>query len=154
MLLIDGVVSGGPLLAWLLAIVDLAFYQLGNDAVDLVILVGGFLAGTGDNERRARLVDQDGIDFIDDGIVMGPLHAILEPEFHVIAQIIESELVVGAVGDIAVVGDFSLLVVEVMHDNANGESEELIDAAHPLGVAPGEIIVDCYDVNALAFERI
>jgi hypothetical protein len=36
--------------------------------VDLVILVGRFLAGPGDDQRRAGFVNQDGIDFIDDGV--------------------------------------------------------------------------------------
>jgi len=70
-LFVDRVVAGGPLLAWLLAVVDLAFFPgAGLMRFDLVILVGGFLAGTGDDERGARFVDQDGIDFVDDGVVM------------------------------------------------------------------------------------
>ncbi len=32
--------------------------------------------------------------------------------------------------------------------------EELIDAAHPLGVALGQVIVDGDDVDAFAFERV
>ena len=153
-LFIDGVVAGGPLFAGLLAFVDFAFFQLGNDAVDLVILVGGFLAGAGDDERGARFVDQDGIDFVDDGVVVPALHAILDAELHVVAQIIEAELVVGAVGDVARVGDFALHVVEVVHDYADGQSEELVDAAHPLGIALGEVVVDGDYVDALAFERV
>ncbi len=34
------------------------------------------------------------------------------------------------------------------------QAEELVDAAHPLGVALGQIIVDRDDVDALAFERV
>ena len=49
MFFVDGVIAGGPLLAGLFALVDLAFLQLGDDAVDLVILIGGFLARAGDD---------------------------------------------------------------------------------------------------------
>ena len=32
--------------------------------------------------------------------------------------------------------------------------EEAVDAAHPLGVAAGQVVVDRDDVDALAFERV
>ena len=35
-----------------------------------------------------------------------------------------------------------------------GQPEELVNASHPLGVAPGQIIVDGDDVDALACERV
>ena len=35
-----------------------------------------------------------------------------------------------------------------MHDAADGEAEELVDAAHPFGVALGEVVVDGHDVDA------
>jgi hypothetical protein len=44
--------------------------RCGMMLVGLVVLVGRFLAGTGDDERRARFVDQDGIHFVDDGEVV------------------------------------------------------------------------------------
>ncbi len=68
-LLVDGVVAGGVLLARLLAFDHFAADQFGDDAVDLVILVGGFFAGAGNDQRGARFVDQDGVDFVDDGVV-------------------------------------------------------------------------------------
>ena len=41
-----------------------------------------------------------------------------------------------------------------MHDQADGEAEEAVDLAHPLAVAPGEIIVHGDDMHALAGERV
>ncbi len=38
-----------------------ALLQLGNNAVDLVILVGRLFTGAGNNQRRAGFVNQDGI---------------------------------------------------------------------------------------------
>ena len=76
------------------------------------------------------------------------------PVLHVVAQIVEAELVVGAVGDVAVVGLLALLVVEPVHDDADGEAEEAVDLAHPFGVALGEVVVDGDDVHAAAGERV
>ncbi len=41
-----------------------------------------------------------------------------------------------------------------MDDDADGEAEEAVDLAHPLGVALGEIVVDGDDVDAVAGERV
>ena len=38
--------------------------------------------------------------------------------------------------------------------HADGEAEELVDLAHPLGVALGQVVVDGDDVHALAGERV
>src|ERR1035441_1390795 len=141
-LLIDGVVAGGVLFARFLALDDLAADELGNDAVDLVILVGGFLAGAGNDEGGAGFVDEDGVDFVDDGVFVHALGAVLDAELHVVAEVVEAELVIGAVGDVGVVGVLALLVVEVVDDDTDREAEELVELAHPLRVAAGEVVVD------------
>ena len=48
------------------------------------------------------------VDLVDDGEDMAALHHVLEPVLHVVAQIVEAELVVGAVGDVAGVGCLAL----------------------------------------------
>ena len=85
---------------------------------------------------------------------MAPLHVVREVELHVVAEVVEAELVVGAVGDVAAVGDLALLVVQIVLDDADRHAEEAVDASHPLGVAPGEVVVDGDDVDALAFEGV
>src|ERR1017187_3457124 len=102
-LLVDRVIAGGVFFAGLLAFDFLPAHELGDDAIDLEILVGGFLAGAGNDRRGAGFADQDGVHFVDDGIAMAALGAVFQAEFHVVAQVIEAELVVGAVGDIGVV---------------------------------------------------
>ena len=94
------------------------------------------------------------VDFVDDGVDVAALHHVLEPVLHVVAQIVEAELVVGAVGDVAVVLLLAFLVVEAVHDDADRQPEEIVDLPHPLGVALGEIVVDGDDVDAAAGERI
>ncbi len=50
---------------------------------------------------------------------MTALHAILDVKLHVVAQVVESELVVGAVGNVSAVGLLPLLVVQLVHDHAH-----------------------------------
>ena len=85
---------------------------------------------------------------------MPALDHVVGAHLHVVAQVVEAELVVGAVGHVAGVGGLALLVVEAVHDDADGEAEELVDGAHPLGVAAGEVVVDGDDVDALLGERV
>ena len=85
---------------------------------------------------------------------MPALDHVLQPVLHVVAQIVEAELVVGAVGDVAVVGLLALLVVEPVHDDADGEPEEIVDLPHPFGVALGEVVVDGDDVHAAPGHRV
>src|SRR5258708_3815958 len=128
--------------------------QLGDDFVDLEIFVSGFFGWAGDDEWGARFVDQDGIDFIDDGEVMAALHAVSEIVLHVVAKVVEAEFVVGAVSDVGPVGGATLLVIEVVHDYADGEAEGAIERAHPFGVAAGEVIVYGDDVHAAASQSV
>ena len=133
---------------------DGAWRQLRNDAVDLVVEVGGLLGGTRDDQRRPGFVDQDAVDLVDDREVVPALHVVREVELHVVAQVVEAELVVRAVGDVAAVGDLPLLVVQVVLDDADRHPEEAVDAAHPLRVAAGQVVVHRDDVDALAGQGV
>ncbi len=89
-------------------------------------------------------------DFVDDGVEMAALDHVLQPVLHVVAQIIETVFVVGAVSDIARIGFLALGIVEAVDDHADGQAEEIIDLAHPFAVAAGEVVVDGDDMDALA----
>ena len=94
------------------------------------------------------------IDFVDDGVEVPALDHVLKPVLHVVAEIIEAVFVVGAVGDIARIGFLALGIVEAVDDDTGGHAEEAVDLPHPFGIAPGEIVVDGDDVDALAGQRI
>ena len=130
------------------------FFQLGNDAVHALVLVGRFFARTADDQRRPRLIDQDGVHFVDDGVVVHPLHAILQIELHVVAQVVEAELVVGAVGDVGGIGFTALVVIQIVNDDADAQAEEGIELAHPLRVALGQVVVDRNHVHAAPADRV
>ena len=130
------------------------FFQLRNDAVDAVIFIGRFLARARNDQRRAGFVDQDRIHLIDDGKIVAALHAIFQIELHVVAQVVEAELIVGAVSNVGGVSSTALLVVEVVDDHAHRKAQETIELAHPFRVALGQIVVDGNHVHAASAESI
>ena len=80
-------------------------HQRAHDGSKLVIQSCGVGNATRDDERRAGFIDKDRVDFVDDGIEVSALHFVSHDTSHVVAQIIEPELVVSAIGDIAGVVD-------------------------------------------------
>ena len=139
-----------------LFLVELIFLarELRDDRVDGNVEIGAVLRRTGDDERRAGFVDEDRVDLIDNREGVAALHHLRHVVLHVVAQIVEAEFVVRAVGDVRRIGLPALIVIETMHDDADGYPEKLVDLAHPLGVAASEIVVDGDDVHALAGERV
>ncbi|CAB4344576.1 unannotated protein [freshwater metagenome] len=124
----------------------LAGDHLRSQLRELPIRVGGGLGGAGDNQRRTRLVDQNVVDLIDNrevvhrnraAVLADPatvLNLLLERLRHVVAQVVETELRVCAVGDVG--GVRSELLVRVLHvlKYAPAKSKSVVDRAHPLGV--------------------
>jgi hypothetical protein len=72
----------------------------------------------------------------------------------VVAQVVEAELVVRAVGDVARVLLAPLLGSLAGQDHAAGETEEPVHAPHELGLVAGQVVVHGDDVHALAGQRV
>ncbi len=73
---------------------------------------------------------------------------------HVVAQVVEPELVVGDVGDITVVLLSPLVRLHRLQDASDGEAEEAVDGTHPLRVTVCQVVVDRDDADALALKRV
>ena len=129
-------------------------FSCGNDPIDFVVEVCRGLGRAGNNQRRPGLVDQDAVDFVHDREVVSALDVLRQLELHVVAQVVEAELVVRPVRDVRRVRLLPLGVVQVVLNDADGHPQESIDLAHPLRVATGQVVVGGDDVNALAFERV
>ena len=82
-----------------------------DERVERFVELRAVLERAGNDQRRARLVDEDGVDFVDDRVVVSALDHLVARELHVVAQIVEAEFVVGAVGDVGGVGRLALVVV-------------------------------------------
>ncbi len=85
---------------------------------------------------------------------MAALDEVLFAPRHVVAQVVEAELVVRPVGDVGVV----LLAPHggrlARDDRSGRHAEGAVDAAHEVGLVGREEVVDRDDVDALAGDRI
>ena len=111
--------------------------------------------GAGDDQRRTSVVDQHRVDLVDDGVVMLTLHEVLRADGHVVAQVIEAELVVRSEGDVREVSLAALVGIGlVLVDTIHGESVKHVERSHPFGVTLGEVVVDGDHVHAFSGEGV
>ena len=92
---------------------------------------------------------------------------------HVVTQVVEAKFVVGAVEDVGAIGISprhrhqvgetaaahvrQLGIVEVrgiVLEAAHGEPEQVIDGPHPHRITSRQVVVDGYDVHAVAGDRV
>ena len=128
--------------------------QARNEAIDDLVKFGTVVGWTRNDQRRPAFVDEDRIHLVNHREPVTSLNHVRERVLHVVAKIVEAEFVIGAVGDVAGVRQAALVVVQSVNDLADRHSEEAINAAHPVRIAIGEIVVDGDDMHALAFEGV
>ena len=85
---------------------------------------------------------------------MAALHHVGLVGHHVVAQVVKAELVVGAVGDIGIVGGPAGVAVHALHDQTDSQPQPAIELAHPLAVALGQIVVDGNNVHPFAGQGV
>ena len=151
---LHAVLGEGHAAVLLVEVVVLILAQPRDDLVDHLVVVTRSFTGPADDQRRARLVDEDGVDLVDDRVVQITLHVVVDAELHVVAHVVEAELVVLAVRDVAVVRALLDLVALAWNDDAGAQPEEPVELAHPLRVATCEVIVDRHDMDPLALETV
>ena len=87
---------------------------------------------------------------------MTTLDFFVERPGHVVAQVVEAELVVGSVGDVAEVV-LALLrgaLAEPGDHETDTETEPAVNPTHPFRVATGQIVVHCDEMDALARQPV
>ncbi len=134
--------------------VGLVLDELLHQDVDGLVELAAVLGRARDDQRGAGLVDQDRVHFVDDHVVVAALDHFLDAVDEVVAQVVEAEFVVGAVGDVAAIGALTFTLAQAVDDHAIRQAQEVVDLTHPVGVAAGQIVVDGDDVDALALERV
>jgi hypothetical protein len=86
---------------------------------------------------------------------MAALDLFLSASGHaVVAEVIETEFGIGAVGNVAIVLVASNVRVLIVENAADGQAKHFIHGAHPLTIASGQIIVDGNDMNATSAQRV
>ena len=109
----------------------------------------------GNDQRRARLIDQDRVNLVNDTEEVVALHLVFLAAGHtIVAQVVEAKLRSGAVRDIT----FILLTTNLWRlailDTANGEAEHAEQVAHPLGVTTREVVIDGDQLAVIAGKRV
>ena len=110
---------------------------------------------TRNNERRARFVDEDGVDLVNDTEVMVALNLVFLATGHpVIAQVVEAKLRGGAVGDVASIHLAARLRVHRVLDTAHSQPEKAEKVPHPLGVTTGKVVIHRDELAITARQRV
>ena len=111
--------------------------------------------GAGNDQRRAGLIDEDGVDFVHDTEPVVALDLVFFARGHaVVAEVIEAKLAGGAVGDVAAIHLAADIGRHLLLDTADGDPEETVEVPHPLGVAAGEVVVDRDELGVATAERV
>ena len=154
-LLVDDIIGGVILLLLLrVNLHDLHGSQCPRELVSSLIQVGRLVAASRNDERSSRFVYEDRVHLIDYGEIHFALHFIRLAYAHIITQIIEAVLIVGAVGDIARVRFSALIVFFFVYYKPHCEPEKPVDTSDKLTVAFCEVVVDRDHMDALAGERV
>ncbi len=98
--LVDRLLEHADRLLLLVDLVVLVALEDVRDARELLVPRGGLIGRAADDEWRACLVDEDRVDLVDDRERVPALDELLAGPGHVVAQVVEAELVVRAVGDV------------------------------------------------------
>ncbi len=90
------------------------------------IQVGLIFGLTADDQRRARLINEDGIHLIDNGVIEAALDPVSGLINHVVAQVVKAEFVVGAVGDVGAVCGLLFFACQVGQIDANRQTQKVV----------------------------
>ena len=85
---------------------------------------------------------------------MAALHHIGFINRHIIAQVVKTQLVIRAVGDVAGIGLAALGIRHVMQDRADRQTQEAIHLTHQIRADLGQIVVHRDDMHAFARQGV
>ena len=145
--------QGNGLLLFVYGVV-LVPLQVPHHHVCLLVEHGALVTLTGNDQRRAGFINQDGVHFVHDGVVVTTLGQLRLADDHVVPQVVKAQLIVGAIGNVAGIGLAAFGTVHIMNDQAHAEPQEAVHLAHPLTVAASQIIVHRHHMDALAAQCI
>ena len=115
--------------------------------------VDGAGSAAGNHQRNAGFVDQRRIRFVEHRDRQRTQHLLGRVEDQLVAQVVEADFVGGAVGDVTLVGRAPLGARHVLLHDADRHTKPAVDAAHPGGVAPRQVVVGGQHVHAVTGTR-
>ena len=85
---------------------------------------------------------------------MAPLDLLTETERHIVSEIVEPKLIVGAVSDVGSIGGVFFRPLHSLNNQANGQAHETVYLSHLLTVPLGQIIIDGDYVDAITRQGV
>ena len=73
---------------------------------------------------------------------------------HVVAEVIETQLVISYIGDVTGIGRLSLLTCHAVEYDPDAKTEETMNLSHPLRVTLGQVIVDRDNLDSLSVKGV
>ena len=107
-----------------------------------------------DDEGDARLVHEQEVRLVDDGACGIALHALRFHRDEAVAQVVESRLARGEVGDVGPVGRPTNVGFHALADRRHAQPEGGIDRPHPRRVASREVVVRGHHVHPPARQGV
>ena len=162
----DSLLAQGDGLGALVNGIVLVRVKAGRQLGKGVVMLHRFFRRAADDQGSARLINQDVVHFVNDGVVALPLYPLDRLDRHIVPQIIKTEFVIGAIqhvglvgllaGDLAqgfhpIGGHGNLRVVPegaIVLEAADTQPQAVVDGAHPYRVAAGQVVVNRYHVDA------
>ena len=140
--------------AALLVKIIILCHKARDDLVSNMILVRFSFCLARNDEGCPRLVNQDGIDLINNRKMVPALDHVLDTEFQIVAQIIKAEFVIRAIGDVSTISLATFVICQIAGNASNAHPQTLIDTPHPAGVARRQIVIDGNNMYSLAVQRV
>ena len=129
-------------------------FELFHNILETLMQVGAFADGAGNNQWCTGLVDQNRVNLVDNGKELATLDLFLGGKGHIVAQVIKTEFVIGAIGNVGCIGLLLGYRVHTGNTDTGSHAEEVVEFAHPLCITAGQIVIYRNDMHTLAGQRI
>ena len=138
-------------------------FQLPCNPISFLVTPKVQVSRTADDQWRTCFVDQNIVDFVNDGVIQWPLAllhfsrktiVVLCGRAHVVAKVIETKFVVRSVSDVARISSLLCISRHPRLDCVDCQSKVHVKRRHPFHVTTRQVIIDGDDVDALAFKCV
>ena len=96
--------------------------KVGRNGIHYAVKLDVVICLAGNNQRRTRFVDQNGVHFVDNGKVQFALNFVVLVGNHIVAQVVEAEFVVGAVSNVGTVSGLAFERLQIGDDHADTQA--------------------------------
>ena len=122
--------------------------------IHLVVKLGIVFRLPRNNQRRSGLIDQNRIHLIDNGINQPALDTIRHIVNHIVAQIVETEFVIGSVCNVSGIGSLLLAMIHRRQIDSCRQTKPAIQTGHPFRITLGQIIVNRDNMDTFSGQAI